>query len=440
MKYLGIDLGTTSIKGAVLDLEQGQVGAIRQIPFPEPISTSQAHFVEFDPQAIIDATSSILTELLAEAPSAAALVMCGQMHGLTLMTERGKPLSNFVSWKDQRALTAHPKGQGSYLDHMAARLGDDLRARTGNELRPGLATAYLFWLVENDFVPTASARLGSVCDFVLAQLSGGPPRIDLTNAAAFGALDLPRGHWSEEAIESLGLEIFQWPEIKPLDEPAYDFVFQGKHLRAYPPLGDHQCALSGIQLVPDELSINISTGSQVACLTKQAVFGDYQTRPFPGGLFLNTITHIPAGRALNLLIDLLTELPRSQGLSVGDPWAYITQQAEALADTNLRAQLAFYESSVGSVGSLTNLTQETLSVGHLFRAAFTNMADHYRSCAKRIDSEETWSRLTLSGGLARKSSLLRGLIQERFNQPMRLVSTTEETLQGLLEIARATLS
>jgi len=42
---------------------------------------------------------------------------------------------------------------------------------------------------------------------------------------------------------------------------------------------------------------------------------------------LNTITHLPAGRSLNVLVDLLTELARAEGLVLADPWKFIAESA-----------------------------------------------------------------------------------------------------------------
>ena len=41
------------------------------------------------------------------------------------------------------------------------------------------------------------------------------------------------------------------------------------------------------------------------------------------GWLVQTITHLPAGRSLDALVALFTELPRTQGVSCPDPWSYI---------------------------------------------------------------------------------------------------------------------
>ncbi len=45
MTFLGIDLGTTFIKGAVLDLDRLRLGHIQRVPFPAPLGGLPANSV-----------------------------------------------------------------------------------------------------------------------------------------------------------------------------------------------------------------------------------------------------------------------------------------------------------------------------------------------------------------------------------------------------------
>ncbi len=76
-------------------------------------------------------------------------------------------------------------------------------------------------------------------------------------------------------------------------------------------------------------------------------------------------------------------------------------------------------------------------MGHLFRAAFQNMADSFYDCAVQLDPNESWKNLLLSGGLACKLDILRRAIQKRFDTTYRLPPNEEDTLFGLLILATA---
>jgi hypothetical protein len=190
-----------------------------------------------------------------------------------------------------------------------------------------------------------------------------------------------------------------------------------------------------VGLERDELSINVSTGSQVSRRTAGFEPGSYQTRKYFGGDFLNTITHLPAGRSLNVLVDLLSELARAEGVALKDAWNTIRQRVAEVDQTDLRVDLSFFGGPLGSSGRIEGITTGNLTVGQLFQAAFHSMADNYAACAERLCPERPWRRIALSGGLPQALPRIRELIQDRFDVPLREPAVGEETLTGLLEIA-----
>ncbi|MDE3067458.1 MAG: hypothetical protein KGJ60_07890 [Verrucomicrobiota bacterium] len=437
MRYLGVDLGSSFIKGAVLDLDELALGRRERIPFPEPIAGQNTMFREYDPRQVVAATRALLEKLLQQAPDAGGVVMCSQLHGLVFTSAQGQEMSNFISWQDQRALLPLEGAAGTYFDEINRRITAQERAQLGNEPRPGLPLCFLFWLEQNHALPREPAVPAPLANYVIANLCRSKPGADLTNAFAHGALNLVTRDWHWEVIEKLGLKTVCWPEIVPQGAAVGEGDIGGRRLTFYAPVGDYQCSQAGVFLEEVEMSINISTGSAVIQLAQGLEFGDFQTRPFFDGRFLRTITHLPAGRALNVLIRLLSELAEAQGLLLRDPWDYILRQADRAGDTDLRVNPAFYFSAMGNQGEITNATEDNLTVGHLFRAAFTGMAENYVQCARRIAPTREWLRIVFSGGVALKIELLRRLICERLGKESRLAACEEDTLLGLLVLALA---
>jgi sugar (pentulose or hexulose) kinase len=249
-------------------------------------------------------------------------------------------------------------------------------------------------------------------------------------------LNLESLDWHQGVLSLLGVEGLRWPAVRGHGEVVGRLPVGSRAIPCYTPVGDYQCAMVGTLLVPGELSLNISTGSQVSLLKPRLAFGNYQTRPFFDGRFLATITHIPAGRALNALVRFLSELAETQALSLADPWPYIARKAAEAGKTEMRVDLAFFDSACGDHGQITHIREAELTVGHLFRAAFENMADNYYACASRLSPDQAWRNLVLSGGLA-QIDILRQLICDRFQKDYRLSPTAEDTLLGLLALALA---
>jgi xylulokinase len=430
--YLALDLGTSSLKGAVLHLDPPRLGPVAQRPFPSPLPGLPPLWVEVDPAAVVAEVQALLGALLPEAPNCAGLLLTGQMGGLVLTSETGQPLSNYISWRDQRLTLPPASGGLSYYDRLLQRLRPAHRRQLGHEVRPGTTLSFLFWLAQEGRLP-AEAYAATLADFVAAHLCGAPPAADPTMPA--GALNLETGDWHRETFARLGLRGLRWPALAPFTQPVGRLSLGGPTFPVYTPVGDHPCALLGAGLALGELSLNISTGSQVGLLTRRFQGGDYQTRPYFGSQFLNTITHIPAGRALNVLLGLLDEMPTAQGHPLADPWDYLHTAAESAPDTDLQVDLAFFPTPAGGQGAITNIREGSFTLGHLFRAAFRSMADNYLACALRLSPQREWNTLVFSGGLAQKLPLLRSMILERLPGPHRLSPVAEDTLTGLLTLA-----
>jgi hypothetical protein len=275
--------------------------------------------------------------------------------------------------------------------------------------------------------------VASLPDFVLARLCGVFPATHPTNAV--GAIHLKKRNWHYALFDRLDFGNVRWPALREIDEPVGEMRVSGRRLVCYPPVGDHPCALAGALLNFRELSLNISTGSQVSLRSEDAEPGDYQTIPFFDGQFLNRISNLPAGRALSALVHLLSELAEAEGFALSDPWNYIAKAAAAKPASALRANLNFFPTPLGDSGSLTHLREENLTVGDLFRAAFVSMAENYYSSALRLSPAQDWRRLVFSGGLVQKVELLRSLIAEKFQRDHRLCTAADDTLQGLLVLA-----
>src|ERR1700682_4223198 len=125
--FIALDLGTSSIKGAVIDLDRLRLAHVQRVPFPDPIPGLPPLFCEIDPGQVVAAVRSLLEKLLPNAPNCAGVMTCGQMGGLVLPTGDGAPLSNCITWRDQRLLmrppNGAPTGADTYWDLFLQRLG-----------------------------------------------------------------------------------------------------------------------------------------------------------------------------------------------------------------------------------------------------------------------------------------------------------------------------
>lgn len=432
MRVLGLDIGSSSVKGAVLDLETGRVSAVTRTSFPDPIMGEPPNHFEISMEALQTCVHQVIAELHQIAPDASQLFCSSQMGGLVLVDEKGRAQSDYISWRDQRTLEAGKSGR-SYLDEIRDSWTSDQFSELGRELKPGSTLALLYWLKENDQLREGVCPV-PLAEGVLGAAAHASPTMDVTHA--LGMLDLRDSTWHLPAFKELGFASIPYAELVQT-KPVGELSTPSGSLTYFASMGDQICALNGVQLQRNELSINVSTGCQVSQRTSEFNPGEYQSRRYLEGDYLNTVTHLPAGRSLNVLVDLLTELSETGKADPKQIWDSILGKVEKVAETDLEVNLAFYSSPFGDFGTIDKITTDNLTVGHLFLAAFQSMAETFLTCAKKISPKSDWHRLVLSGGLAQQADPLRQAIKTRFKAELRTVNTEEETLLGLLHIAKS---
>jgi len=437
MRYLGIDIGSSFIKGAVLDAGALRLSHVVRAPSPPFVSGLDPGFREIEPDLLVQSVREILERLHLHCPDAAGVLMCSQLHGVVLCDAAGQALTRFISWQDQRGLQPVPSGETSCFDAIESLITRDERRQLGNERVLGIPLNPLFWLSRHDALPASDAIPAALPYFVAARLCGGAPVSDVTHAHGHGALHIETLDWHRDVIAKLGLGTLQWPAIVPQGAVIGEWSNRSRSLPIHAPAGDYHVSQVGALLEADELSVNISTGSAVIRIAAQCESGDFQTRPWFDGRYLKTITHLPAGRALNAMLRLLTEIAAMQGITLQDPWESIHSEAARVDGGGLRVDPAFYPGNMGDHGSLSNLRESNMTVGHLFHALFAGMADNYAKCAGRIAPDRDWSRLVFSGGVALKNRVLRQLICGRLGDSHRLAPSDEDTLFGLLVLSLA---
>lgn len=72
------------------------------------IGSLPPHHHELTPTALTATVRDLIEELLPLAPRCAGIVLCTQMHSVVLVNNVGTPLTNIVTWLDQRVLEPHP--------------------------------------------------------------------------------------------------------------------------------------------------------------------------------------------------------------------------------------------------------------------------------------------------------------------------------------------
>jgi len=105
MYFLGLDIGSSSVKLSILNAEAGHCVAQTQQPQNEfVISAPQSGWAEQDPQLWWDAVKAGMQQLLYVCPEAreriAAMGISYQMHGLVAVDKNQRCLYPSIIWCD----------------------------------------------------------------------------------------------------------------------------------------------------------------------------------------------------------------------------------------------------------------------------------------------------------------------------------------------------
>ena len=208
---LGIDLGTSSVKVALYDLEAQALRASASHEYP--ILKPQPDRAEQDAEAWWQAARWAIRQTLARAgdhPPLLAIGFSGQMHGVLLLDAQGQPLAPAIIWPDQRSAE-----QAQRLMDAVGR--ERYVAITGTLAATGFMAASLLWLKQHEPAWLARAHTALLPkDYVRYRLCGAL-HTDISDAAGTGLLDIHARQWSEDILRAAGLPSHILP---PLAESA----------------------------------------------------------------------------------------------------------------------------------------------------------------------------------------------------------------------------
>ena len=148
--YLGIDIGASFCKAVVIDHNLNVLYSTRK-EMPNSIDTGSVKVVEYDINEILnliyDLIKSINKQFLMQIDG---IGVSGQMHGILLLDKSNNPVTNFISWQDQRATELLSESQETYLNFLKDNL-QNYTNLTGTDLRSGMMGSLLFWFKRKDF-------------------------------------------------------------------------------------------------------------------------------------------------------------------------------------------------------------------------------------------------------------------------------------------------
>jgi xylulokinase len=206
---LGIDLGTSSVKVAVM----GEDGIVKQVTTAAyAMSTPRLGRAETDPEAWWQATRNAVAGLShAHLRAIDGIGLAGQMHGVVLTGEDGSAVRPAILWADGRS-----------ADEVAVyrRLDPSLLHRLANPPATGMAGPTLLWLKAHESSLFERARWAlQPKDWLRLRLTG-EARGEPTDASATLLYDFLDDGWAHRLLQELDIRADLFPDLVASQEVA----------------------------------------------------------------------------------------------------------------------------------------------------------------------------------------------------------------------------
>ncbi|MCQ2429144.1 MAG: hypothetical protein MJ192_02320 [Clostridia bacterium] len=425
MLLLGLDIGTTSICGGLLDTGSGSF--VNTVTLPNDAAVPAAHEWqrEQDAERILEIVADIPARLGADPGEIASIGVTGQMHGIVYVDENGQPLSHLRTWQDGRGSLPYRDGL-SYAAYMSR--------VTGHKAATGYGSVTLFYDTVNHLVPENAAGICTIHDLAAAALTHTRPVTHATDAASMGLYDASRHCFDMQAIERLGLPSALFPTV------VGDGYICGRcaGIPVASAIGDNQASVLGALADPaDSLLVNVGTGSQISCVVP-AYTDDPRVdcRPFFDGQYLIAGSSLCGGRAYAILKNFFADVV---GNVIGNADADIYAAMARAVGTDrrkspLEVDTAFSgtradpdkRGCIASVG-VDNFTMKNLCAG-VMDGIVNELYTMYRDIVPLLGGERT--RLVGSGNGIRLNPSLCARFERDFGMNMSILVHTEEAAFG----------
>lgn len=200
MYYLGIDLGTSSVKVLVTNDQHEIVGdASREYPVYYP----QDKWAEQDPadwwNETVQCIKDVVAQLELPKDSIKAMSFSGQMHGLVALDEANEVLLPSIIWCDNRTEME--------CDDITAHFGQKrLSELVGNKALTGFTAPKILWVKKNH--PEIYAKIKHIMlpkDYVSFKLTG-KYTTEVSDASGMLLLNVENRSWSKEMLDYLELD------------------------------------------------------------------------------------------------------------------------------------------------------------------------------------------------------------------------------------------
>lgn len=417
---VGIDIGTTTISAAVINITQKQQIEFYTIPNGCEVK-SDGVFSEQDPKRITEKAQKLADSVIDGFPGVKSIGITGQMHGILYIDKCGNAASDFVTWQDKRGDIKC--GGETYCEK--------IKRLTGLPVSTGFGFATHFYNIENKNISQNAVTFCNIADYAAMRLTGNAkPIIHSSVAASFGLFDMEGNRFETEKIKLLGESGISLPDVTD------DFLVCGEYkgIPVSAAIGDNQASFLGsVDDLNNGILVNIGTGSQISAV-KNGGFSEgnaNEIRPLCKNKYIVCGSALCGGQSFALTEKLFREFVKASGGSDAAVYRTMNELAEKAFFEN-RQPLKFRTTFKGTrqqpglTAEIRSITDKNFTAGQMILGVV------YGICRELYDFFEGSEKTSViaSGNAVQKNSVFGLVLKDVFKKPVKISQQSEEAAMG----------
>lgn len=400
MQAIGIDIGTTSVCGVIIDVASGAVLKSVTKNSEAFINTGNDWEKVQSVDKIMSVAMNIIEEFVCEETS--VIGVTGQMHGIVYTNKDGNAVSPLYTWQDER-------GNLKYKDTTYAKY---LNSCTGY----GNVTD--FYNRENGIRPENAVSYCTIHDYFVMQLCGlKMPVMHTSDAASFGCYDMANNCFAYD--------------FRPEITGEFHIAGEYKRIPVSIAIGDNQASVFS-SIKADEILLNVGTGSQISVISDSIKTGEnIETRPYFENKYLIVGAALCGGRAYSMLKSLYSEiLSYVTEIEEDAVYSIMNKMLESVDNPTLKADTRFAGTRADNsiCGSITGINTQNFKSGEFVHAILDGMVSELYNMYGEMDVKRFG--LVGSGNGVRKNEALVKIAEDKFGCNVKIPKHVEEAAVG----------
>ena len=435
MKAIGIDIGTTTISGVVLDNkteEKSRTLESKTIENGSFITTANEWEKIQDAELIARKAQGLLDYFLDKYPDVQKIGLTGQMHGIVYIDKDGKCISPLYTWQDAR---------GNLCGENGISLTEEIQEKCKVKTASGYEMVTHIYNLRHGLISESAVSFCTIMDYFGMHLTGRKtPLVHASNAASFSLFDGRRMCFETEKLKEIGVEEKWLPKVCTEIEELGTY----RNCTVTTAIGDNQASFLGAVGNEDNtLLVNMGTGGQISVLSDQYFAENgIEARPFLNGKYLLAGASLCGGKAYALLENFFRKFVKEatgqdeplyktleklakagKGFNAGQPEKQRLKIETTFDGTRVNPELS---------GSITNLLSDNFTPEAFTYAVLEGMSrelyEMYQTIRKGTNVKIT--HMIGSGNGLRKNPVLCQIIEEMFEAKLTLAECEEEAATG----------